>query len=562
MPPKEGYKFTNVNIIHRIQQQELRSHAIPLQATQGRFHVIKSKTGGENAIKSPQNLTSKGWDSPKMQTQDDKENIPMQLPVNQGASCIHVKDDDTKWCEEDGEMDFTAPLPGMEMSLTQSEDVRAAEIPLGSSSITVVPPLAPPAPLPAAEAVPTEELQGPGPSVDPKVSSPKHTSYVPPHMRARTQPTETKEPDASPKRQGCPQLEEPMPRHAHLPFGAVVAGPCTLLSAKEESQASTPEKEKSKEPSQPTFKLLLRPKPPPPTEQAEIVLQSAPTPDVNKQQGSLPPSREEPLQTQLTTCSNPKSLPKEPREKGSRACGNSSFSSGKPVHQSNKCEDDDDSWYWEQNVKHERDAKVWTVNAGKGGRPRDKSTPSKMHDSRGDRVAPGSGSGNVGRHPPADRHLEAPWEGRVLADSAQRKMKPVPSTAKERDRRSAREDHPARESRPRGPPDRGGVDDSEWYEYGDGPDVRGRNDNKGARRWIGDGERPGRGAEPEMDEYGYERDGPLKAALEAAERRRHRRPPPTATRVDPHDRDWEDWEDWGGYAGPGPGGPHRSAAPA
>lgn len=218
---------------------------------------------------------------------------------------------------------------GMEMSLTQSEDVRAAEIPLGSSSITVVPPLAPPAPLPAAEAVPTEELQGPGPSVDPKVSSPKHTSaqdssplplphvfsgsklflvkgmrsperYVPPHMRARTQPTEvcssapavvrvgrgfppqchvdfgfnfscfasqTKEPDASPKRQGCPQLEEPMPRHAHLPFGAVVAGPCTLLSAKEESQASTPEKEKSKEPSQPTFKLLLRPKPPPPTEQ-------------------------------------------------------------------------------------------------------------------------------------------------------------------------------------------------------------------------------------------------------------------------------------------------------
>lgn len=108
---------------------------------------------------------------------------------------------------------------GMEMSLTQSEDVRAAEIPLGSSSITVVPPLAPPAPLPAAEAVPTEELQGPGPSVDPKVSSPKHTSaqdssplplphvfsgsklflvkgmrsperYVPPHMRARTQPTE------------------------------------------------------------------------------------------------------------------------------------------------------------------------------------------------------------------------------------------------------------------------------------------------------------------------------------------------------------------------------------
>lgn len=56
---------------------------------------------------------------------------------------------------------------------------------------------------------------------------------------------------------------------------------------------------------------------------------------------------------------------------------------------------------------------------------------------------------------------------------------PVPSTAKERDRRSAREDHPARESRPRGPPDRGGVDDSEWYEYGDGPDVRGRNDNKG-----------------------------------------------------------------------------------
>eukprot|EP00668_Euglena_longa_P005204 GGOE01006127.1.p1 GENE.GGOE01006127.1~~GGOE01006127.1.p1 ORF type:complete len:589 (-),score=32.13 GGOE01006127.1:308-2074(-) len=509
-PPKETSKFTNVNISHRIQQQELRSlNTIPLQSNQGKLHIVKSKSSGESVVKSPQVFAPKSWDFPKVQPEDDKENIPMQGAVKQGAN-ISNRDDDTKWGEEEGEMDFSAPLPGMDANLPQSVCTTHPAACIGSSSITTCNSMPPQTMPPSVEACsnPTQDLHGTSITTEKRQDSPKHASYVPPHMRARIQKSEACPPleketprDPSPNGREGSGSDAQLPKHAHLPFGAVVAGPCTLHSVKERSQATIPG-EKSPEPSHPTFKLLLRPKPPAQVEQVLSTgnLQSTSAPDNSKSS----PCRE----------FTPERIQKAA----------SDF-----TPESHSQEDEDDSWYWEQNVQQERATKGWTANTpGKGSRAQDKCDRE---------MTAGSGIG----HHPTHGHQNVQREGRDLPDqTSKRRGKEAAPASRNRHRQDNTEiHHPADQWHRDHPLDRGFCDAS--HDNRDGQRVRRRNNAKGARRWVCEVERPHKGhasqsVEPHMDEYGYEQGGPLKADLEA-DRQRQR----TGVRGGRHEHEWDEW---------------------